>query len=263
MATKTLPQRVRLRHAYAQMERSRSVISELAFSQLMAIPDAAERYGYAHNYFRLRAPEIIREHRRYFTQDFRGYGEQAFHAMWYLLMLERHPRKMLEIGVYRGQTVSLWALIAKHTHCQVEARGVTPLIGLGDEVSTYLEIDYAKDIREHYAHFELGEPTITRALSTDPEGVATIRDGGPWDVVYIDGCHDRAVVEHDFHNSLAGLSHDGLIVMDDAALFHPMPPPPFAFRGHPGPSEVAEQIAAKEMRPLGSVGHNVVFIRKE
>ncbi len=71
------------------------------------------------------------------------------------------------------------------------------------------------------------------------------------------------MVEKDFRNSLAGLPPDGLIVMDDAALFRPVPLPPFAFRGHPGPSQVAQQIAVNEMWLLGSVGHNLVFTQKE
>jgi Methyltransferase domain len=228
----------------------------------MALSDPVDRYRYAHYYFSRRAPEIIREHRRYFEQGLRGYGERAFHAMWYLLMLERHPRKMLEIGVYRGQTISLWALVASHIHQQVEALGVSPLTEVSDEVSVYMKIDYLNDICDHYAHFGLGEPAITRALSTDPAAVATIRDGGPWNVIYIDGSHDEAVVEKDFRNALAGLSPDGLIVMDDAALFLPVKPPSIAFQGHPGPSRVAGNIAANEMRLLGSVGHNVIFSRR-
>jgi predicted O-methyltransferase YrrM len=243
------------------MERPRAATGELSFSDLMALPDPADRYQYAHHYFSRRAPAIIREHRRYFEQDSRGYGEQAFHAMWYLLMLERHPRKMLEIGVYRGQIISLWALVAKHMHNDIEAHGVSPLTEVRDEVSVYMKIDYMTDICDHYAHFDLGEPTITRALSTDPAAVATIREG-PWDVIYIDGSHDEAVVEKDFRNALAGLSPHGLIVMDDAALFLPVTPPWVAFRGHPGPSRVAEHIAANEMRLLGSVGHNVIFSRR-
>src|SRR5882724_2565167 len=80
---KTLPRRVRRRLAYAQMERPGAAVGELSFSELMALPDPADRYRYAHHYFSRRAPAIIREHRHYFEQDLRGYGERAFHAMWY------------------------------------------------------------------------------------------------------------------------------------------------------------------------------------
>ena len=53
-------------------------------------------------------PFSIINHRVYFSKEFRGFGEEAFHSMWYLLLSEFKPKNCLEIGVYRGQIISLW-----------------------------------------------------------------------------------------------------------------------------------------------------------
>jgi predicted O-methyltransferase YrrM len=234
---------------------------ELTFSQLMGLEHGNERFTYAFRYYTRRLPQVLRDHRHYFEQDGRSFGNAAFHALWYLLILERHPRRMLEIGVYRGQIISLWQLIANHIHLDIDVMGVSPLTNVGDQVSRYVQIDYESDIEKHYRHFGLGSPHLTRALSTDAAGLEVIRSGGPWDVIYIDGGHDYEVVRQDFLNALDGLAPDGLIVMDDASLFLPFDPPSFTDGGHPGPSRVAKELGMTQARLIGSVGHNVVFAR--
>jgi hypothetical protein len=240
------------------LSRPGSLQGELSFSQMLAEPDLQEVYRYAQYYFARRAPQILRDHRAYYSIDGRGYGEEAFHAAWLLLMLERRPSRMLEIGVYRGQIMSLWALLGRWLGRSIEVHGVSPLTDAGDTVSVYMSLDYAADVAAHFQHFELGEPSITRAYSTDPEGIAAIRNG-PWDLIYIDGGHDEEVVLADYQNARAGLARNGLIVFDDAALHLPYQPSAIATKGHPGPSAVVRDVVAKEMTMLGSVGHNVIF----
>jgi len=36
------------------------------------------------------------------AENRRGFGENAFHTMWYLLLEEFKPATFLEIGVFRG-----------------------------------------------------------------------------------------------------------------------------------------------------------------
>jgi len=62
------------------------------------------KYKYFHHFFWNLSPNWLQEHRQYFSHDMRGFGEDAFHAMWYLVFSEFKPNKILEIGVYRGQT---------------------------------------------------------------------------------------------------------------------------------------------------------------
>src|SRR5688572_14414463 len=63
-------------------------------------------------YFHSRLPHELKAHRHYFTRRKRGFGEDAFHTMWFLLFREFRPEAFLEIGVYRGQALSLAALLA-------------------------------------------------------------------------------------------------------------------------------------------------------
>ena len=71
-----------------------------------------EFYTRCFHYFHTRLPEPLRAHRAYFETGKRGFGEPAFHVLWYLLFREFPPESFLEIGVYRGQTLSLAALLA-------------------------------------------------------------------------------------------------------------------------------------------------------
>ena len=47
---------------------------------------------------------------------------------WHQLLEEVRPSRMLEIGVYRGQTMSLWQLLAMELGFETEITGVSPLV---------------------------------------------------------------------------------------------------------------------------------------
>src|ERR1700730_17134781 len=81
--------------------------SKLTFSEAAATyHDRNALYAFMHHYLLHLAPEEIREHRKYYSQNNRGFGEDAFHAMWWTLLAEYKPGVALEIGVYRGQVTS-------------------------------------------------------------------------------------------------------------------------------------------------------------
>ena len=67
--------------------------------------------------------DFLRAHRDWVEQNAWGFGDRAFHYMWYLLLkddvLTRRSPSLLEIGVYKGQVISLWALIAQHLTVQL------------------------------------------------------------------------------------------------------------------------------------------------
>lgn len=251
--------RVELASAWAARPQRRFA-EPLSLSQAFArFPDRRELYEYMHHCFHRGCPPEVVAHREWFRLERRGFGEDAFHAMWTLLMQEFRPRRCLEIGVYRGQVVSLWALLARLQGFACEVHGISPFTAIGDEVSRYREdIDYLDDTLRNFAHFGLQDPTLTRALSTDPAGLAAI-GACRWDLVYIDGSHDYEVVLSDFEHVVANLSDGGLVVLDDSSLYAGFDAPPFAFAGHPGPSRVVRDHAAVRLRWLGGVGHNNVF----
>ena len=57
---------------------------------------------------------LTARHRRYIEDHNLGFGDAAFHAMWLRLLdaaVDKFGRpKLLEIGVFKGQVISLWSL---------------------------------------------------------------------------------------------------------------------------------------------------------
>lgn len=218
-----------------------------------------ELHAYTHHHFYHLSPPQIREHRLYFSKDSRGFGEDAFHAMWWMLFGEYSPEKCLEIGVYRGQVISLWALIAKLQGAKVDIHAISPFQPEGDLVSKYrTDIDYLADTQEAFSFFNLKTPTLIKAFSTDPLSINHIKRY-EWDLIYIDGSHDYEVVLSDYTICLANLRNGGILVLDDSSAFTDFIPPSFSFAGHPGPSKVAKDFAMREMKFIGAVGHNSIF----
>ena len=218
-------------------------------------------HAYMHHHFNNLCPAEVVYHRKYYQQVRRGFGEDAFHAMWFTLLREFRPKLCLEIGVYRGQVISLWALVAREVGFNCHIFGISPFTPAGDEVSSYMQnINYLEDTLLHHRYFGLKEPELIRALSTDPLAVQHICSRR-WDLVYIDGNHDHEVALADYEVCRDNLADGGLLVMDDSSLYTDFQPPLFSFAGHPGPSRVVQELAMKELRFLGGVGHNNVFIK--
>ena len=242
--------------------------SQKSFSEDMSFTKAAERYigrnelhAYMHHYHHQLCPNELQQHRAYFKQESRGFGEDAFHAMWFTLLREYHPQECLEIGVYRGQVISLWALIARLLGYSSNIHGISPFTPAGDQVSDYLKnIDYQGDTLEHHRHFGLPPPTLTMAFSTDIDAKEYIASR-KWNLIYIDGNHDYEVALSDYEICKDSLAVGGLLVMDDSSLYTDYAPPRFSFAGHPGPSRVVQERAIKELHFIGGVGHNNVFFK--
>ena len=222
-----------------------------------------EIYFYFHNYFYFRSKRYIKKHRFYFRLYKRGYGEDAFHAMWEFIIKTFRPRNILEIGVYRGQTLTLFSLISKKENIHSEVFGISPMNDSDDSVSNYMNIDYESDIQNHHNHFSLDKPKILKSLSTDSEAINFIKSR-KWDLIYIDGSHDYSIVKKDISNSIPNLSKGGIIVLDDSSLFQDFNTDEFAFpvfKGHKGPSKAFEEILKEnKLNFLFGVGHNNIFI---
>jgi hypothetical protein len=219
-------------------------------------------YAYMHHYFHHYCPTIVRQHRVFYKQNHRGFGEDAFHAMWFTLLREFRPTLCLEIGVYRGQVVSLWALLAREFDFPCDIHGISPFTPAGDKVSKYLhDIDYLEDSLSNHRHFNLRLPAFLRAYSTDTAATKYI-DGARWNLIYIDGNHEYEVALADYERACSNLADGGILVMDDSSLYTEYNPPRFAFAGHPGPSRIVRDKAMKQLRFIGGVGHNNVFIKQ-
>lgn len=221
-----------------------------------------EFYCDAVRFFHRQLPVELKEHRAYFKQDGRGFGEDAFHVMWYLLFLEFKPKTFLEIGVYRGQTISLIALLAKLRDTPCSIYGISPFSSAGDSVSKYRSgLDYFADTKKNFSRFSLPQPELVTAYSTDPAARSLIASKS-WSAIYIDGNHDYEVARQDWENCSAHVAVGGIVVLDDASLNTAFQPPSFATAGHPGPSRLAREIDTSRFEEILRVGHNRVFQRK-
>ncbi len=244
----------------AYSRRRRELLTDLSFSQAaQKFADRNALHRYMHHYLYHLAPSEILEHRSYYKRERRGFGEDALHAMWWTLLREFRPRLALEIGVYRGQVLSLWGLIAKLEGFTCEIHGISPFSSTGDSVSHYLgHVDYLEDTLASNKLFGLKDPRLVKALSSDVMAVKHIR-AHRWDLAYVDGNHDFDAALADYELCRDALAPGGLLVMDDSSLYTSYRPPAFSFAGHPGPSRVVSELAMRELTFLGGVGHNNVF----
>lgn len=204
-------------------------------------------------------PAVLKSHRAFFQSSGRGFGEDAFHVMWWMLFRKFKPARFLEIGVYRGQTLSLAALLQRKLGINGRVTGISPFTASGDSVSRYREhVDYLTDTKANFSHFRLAEPELVQAFSTDTAAKERVARQS-WNAIYIDGNHDYEVARADWDLCTAHLVTGGVIVLDDSAMNAGYRPPAFATAGHPGPSQVAREVDRIGFREILRVGHNRVF----
>ena len=223
-----------------------------------------ECYLYFNNYFKFKSKRIIRKHRNYFSKSKRGYGEDPFHAMWEFLINIFKPKLVLEIGVYRGQVISLLELLISRYTKDYEVWGISPLDNSRDSVSSYKKLNYIEDIKKNFIKFNLRQPNLIKAYSHDSKAINFISSKN-WDLIYIDGSHEYENVKKDIDNCLPFIKSGGLIVLDDSSLYEDFnlhEEKLKYFKGHPGPSKVMQELKkSNDVRFYLGVGHNNVFIK--
>lgn len=159
--------------------------------------------------------EVLNRHRSWVETNIWGFGERSFHYLWKILLSElaENPN-ILEIGVFRGQTLSLFMLLRP----DAVVYGITPLSTEGG----MWESDYGDDVRKIHDEFELRQPIILKGLSTDRNIVAAAHERY-YDMVYIDGGHTYEVVMNDFLNYAPLVKEGGFLVIDDCNCEMHMP----------------------------------------
>jgi len=224
-----------------------------------SLDNPTEFYEDCFLYFHKDLPKVFKAHRSYFSRSKRGFGEDAFHVMWYLLFRRFRPASFLEIGVYRGQTLSLVSLLQQQNGIHGHVVGISPFEAAGDSVSNYSgAVDYLADTLSNFSYFKLKKPTLLKAYSTD-QAARDLVASKKWDCIYIDGNHDYEVAHSDWNLCSNNLAPDGIIILDDSALGTAYRPPAFATGGHPGPSRLAGEILPHLFKEILQVGHNRVF----
>ncbi|MDX6767752.1 MAG: class I SAM-dependent methyltransferase [Candidatus Methylacidiphilales bacterium] len=176
-----------------------------------------------------------------------------------MLFREFRPARFLEIGVYRGQILSLAAMLQQQHDISGSVTGISPFVPAGDAVSRYrTDIHYLEDTLKNFSHFGLSKPELVQAFSTDPAAIARLRSQ-EWDAIYIDGNHDYEVALQDWEHCSVSLRKGGIVVLDDSGLTTSYRPPAFATGGHPGPSRLAAEVDRTRFQEILQVGHNRVF----
>ncbi|HVU08747.1 MAG TPA: class I SAM-dependent methyltransferase [Verrucomicrobiae bacterium] len=248
-------------HARRQLRQQyRGVVNEITRDQWSeSLQDPTAFYIRCCHYFDKCLPSELIAHRHYFKRQRRGFGEDAFHVMWFILFREFRPINFLEIGVFRGQTLSLAAMLARQFGLNCFVQGISPFSSAGDTVSRYrASVNYYDNTLKNFAHFSLPAPTLLKAYSTDVLARELIASRS-WSVIYIDGNHDYEIARQDWNICSQNLQKGGIIVLDDAALVTAYCPPLFASGGHPGPSRLAQEINRQQFHEILHVGHNRVF----
>jgi hypothetical protein len=229
------------------------------------------------------ADPLLAAHRAHVEAHKLGYGEPAFHALWRGLLASAHARfgtvNALEIGVFKGQIVTLWALLAKTHSWPLHIHGLTPFEGqplpasrwwrafwrrinpyFQERINSgdfYPEDDYAEIVRRHFAHHALDFAAVrwVRGYSTDPAVLATV-NADRFQVVYIDGGHTYEVASTDIANFAPKVVPGGWLVMDDAS--HGLPGTTF-WKGYESVARACELLPALGFKNVLNVGHNRVF----
>ncbi len=226
--------------------------------------------------------QVLKDHRDYIEENQLGFGERAFHFMWYIIIQSlqsstKNP-KLLEIGVYKGQVLSLWALLLKRLKIDGQLVAISPLSGnepksglvyrfrkMFDpgfrrkirEGNIYVKQDYQKIVEDLFTYWQLSfdEVKLLRGFSNDPQIIEEVQDWS-FDVIYIDG-------DHSYDGCLADIAHyaplvkkGGFLCMDDAGYF--LEGTRF-WKGHKAVSEAVKKIPEFGFENILNIGHNRLY----
>jgi len=168
-------------------------------------------------------PELL-AHREYITKNNLGFGADAFHWV-YKLVVDEMPQsfRFLEIGVHCGQVLSLVGMLALRENKEVWLYGVSPYNG--KDIDDGRSRDYFKTVNQTIGRFceqpEGDKPEVyfvpLRGWSDEPHIIASSRDNSPYDAILIDGNHSYETVVSDLKNYLPMLKVGGCLLVDDSA----------------------------------------------
>lgn len=180
--------------------------------------DTPEHHARINDYFTEQVNENpkLKEHRDWVESNVWGFGERSFWWLWKLI-LDRLPEdaKLLEIGCFKGATLSVWKLLKPESYIF----GVSPL----DSTGIDWEGDYGMMIRDIHVKFGQKEPYIIKGLSESQECIDGALNYSPYDVTYIDGGHERRHIDNDLLHYAPLVKQGGWLVIDDACCDMKMP----------------------------------------
>lgn len=231
------------------------------------------------------ADPVLTAHRRHVEAGKLGFGDPAFHAMWASLLVAAGKRfgsiRVLEIGIFKGQVISLWALLAREYGLNLEVSALGPLAGQPrprstlftkiryrlsrrfreqiDNANYYADEDYAAIVRAHFTHhgLDFDQVRLHRGFSTDPLLLQRLA-AETFHVVYVDGDHSYEGALHDFKTFAAKIPVGGWLIADDAG--GDLPGTTF-WKGHAAVTRAVQIMPTLGFKNVLNVGHNRIFER--
>lgn len=230
---------------------------------------------------------FLKIHRDYIESRKLGFGDRAFHGMWYLILkdlLETQKKpKVLEIGVYKGQVISLWAYIANKFNYDIDIYAISPFKGnLSKNIlfnnryinkvrrrfskdfrynsrvgNHHLKEDYLNINRKLFANFKLDFEKVNKIIGfSNDDKILKSLQCQRFDLVYIDGDHKYSSVMSDIMNYSVLIKPGGYLIMDDASYFLPGS---IFHKGIEEVSKACEIIENYGFNNVLNVGHNRVY----
>ena len=231
--------------------------------------------------------DFLRKHRDHIELNKLGFGDRAFHYMWLMIIEDLYKKseapKALEIGVFKGQVISLWALIARQSQRSINITGVSPFEGnisqpakslwgkLRSKLSSsyrsevevgnlYNKEDYLQVINDLFRAFELDFESLNliKGYSTDASIFQELPEE-EFDVIYVDGDHSFEVVKKDLLNYTPKIKKGGYLITDDSSCNLPGGGEGIFWKGHQSVSDAVEIVPSLGFENILNIGHNRIF----
>lgn len=176
----------------------------------------------------------LKAHRDFIEESYRngliyGHGARCLQYMWKLIVDEMpQDFSFLEIGVYKGQILSLMQLCADKAGKTTKIVGVTPLND--PDFAKYNRMPYIENIYQQFG-LTMDNTTIIDGRSQEKAIITKVHSMGQYDIVYVDGDHGYQPTVDDIQNFDTCLKSGGLMVVDDASNFKNIPTYASNFKG--------------------------------
>jgi len=161
----------------------------------------------------------IASHRKWIEDNRYGFGERGFHGVWYQLAKELPDGfSALEVGVFRGQSISAIDLAAQIEGKKCTVYGLSPFNGADGD---YYEKrnNYADDVEYLFSLFNGNRrPVLIHGYSTDVGAKAEAALFAPFDMIYLDACHQGEYPKLDINYYAPLVKVGGYFLSDDSVV---------------------------------------------
>lgn len=155
------------------------------------------------------SPSSLRFQPHRLTGAIDWHGHLCF-AAWILEVVR--PGTLVELGVFRGDSLATFAQAAREIGLQCSITGVDSWGG--DETTGKYDTTVYAEVRDY---FEANHPNVTLFKGLFDDALPSFRDG-TIDILHIDGCHHYEAVKHDYETWRTKLSSRGIILFHDISV---------------------------------------------